>query len=61
MWESESETAAGREYGGGVLTSTKHGVKIEGFYQRENSWFVSSDIPSDLQVQIAEANFHLHK
>jgi hypothetical protein len=23
--------------------------------------FVSSDIPSDLQVQIGEANFHLHK
>jgi hypothetical protein len=38
MWESESERAAGREYGGGVHTSTKHGVKIEGFHQRENSW-----------------------
>jgi hypothetical protein len=41
MWESESETAAGREYGGGVLTSTKHGVKIEGFHQRGNSWYVN--------------------
>ncbi|XP_004504829.1 root phototropism protein 3-like isoform X2 [Cicer arietinum] len=61
MWESESEAAAGREYGGGILTSTKHGVKIEGFHQRGNSWYVSADIPSDLQVQIGEANFHLHK
>lgn len=39
MWESESEAAAGRrEYGGGILNSSKHGVKIEGFQQRGNSW-----------------------
>ncbi|XP_061355530.1 root phototropism protein 3-like [Gastrolobium bilobum] len=62
MWESESEsTAAGREYGGELLTSTKHGVKTEGFQQRDNSWYVSADIPSDLLVQIGEAKFHLHK
>ncbi|CAK8577997.1 unnamed protein product [Lathyrus sativus] len=61
MWESEGVTPNGREYGGDVLTSTKHGVKIEGFYQRANSWYVSADIPSDLHVQIGEANFYLHK
>ncbi|WVZ25027.1 hypothetical protein V8G54_003571 [Vigna mungo] len=61
MWESESESAAGREYGTGLLTSTKHSVKTEGFHQRGNSWYVSADIPSDLLVQIGEANFHLHK
>jgi len=97
MWESESESAAGREYGTGLLTSTKHSVKTEGFHQRGNSWYVqctlliflfvswlkinikisdkfafyirfmftcryvSADIPSDLVVQIGEANFHLHK
>lgn len=41
MWESEGVTPNGREYGGDVLTSTKHGVKIEGFYQRANSWYVN--------------------
>jgi len=41
MWESESESAAGREYGagGGLLTSSKHGVKIDGFEQRGQSWY----------------------
>ncbi|TKY59467.1 Root phototropism protein 3 [Spatholobus suberectus] len=62
MWESESESAAGgREYGNGLLTSAKHSVKTEGFQQRGNSWYVSADVPSDLQVQIGDANFHLHK
>ena len=40
MWESESESGAGREYGSGLLTSTKHSVKTEGFQQRGNSWYV---------------------
>ncbi|XP_027347483.1 root phototropism protein 3-like isoform X1 [Abrus precatorius] len=61
MWESESESVAGREYGNGLLTSTKHTVKTEGFQQRGKSWYVSADIPSDLLVQIGDANFHLHK
>nr|KYP61173.1 Root phototropism protein 3 [Cajanus cajan] len=61
MWESESESAAGREYGSGLLTSTKHSVKTEGFQQRGNSWYVTADIPSDLLVQIGDVNFHLHK
>jgi len=40
MWESESESAAGHKYGGGLLTSSNHGVKTEGFVQRGNSWYV---------------------
>ncbi|KAH1219553.1 Root phototropism protein 3 [Glycine max] len=61
MWESESESAATHKYGGGLLTSTNHGVKTEGFVQRGHSWYVATDIPSDFLVQIGEANFHLHK
>jgi len=44
MWESESESAAGREYGTGLLTSTKHSVKTEGFQQRGNSWYVQCSV-----------------
>ncbi|KAK7252294.1 hypothetical protein RIF29_36137 [Crotalaria pallida] len=62
MWESETEAAAGMKYGDdGLITSTKHGVKVEGFHQKGNSWYVTADIPSDLLVQIGEINFHLHK
>ncbi|KAK7246715.1 hypothetical protein RIF29_41585 [Crotalaria pallida] len=59
MWESGSE--AGQEYGAGLLSSSKHSVKTEGFVQRGHSWYVATDIPSDFLVQIGEANFHLHK
>ncbi|KAF1890442.1 hypothetical protein Lal_00041168 [Lupinus albus] len=59
MWESGSEV--GQEYGTGLLTSSKHSVKTEGFVQRGHSWYVATDIPSDFLVQIGEANFHLHK
>nr|GMC85563.1 root phototropism protein 3-like [Ipomoea batatas] len=61
MWESESESVSGRDYGNGVLTATKPGVKTDGFEQRGQSWYVATDIPSDLLVQIGDANFHLHK
>lgn len=61
MWESESESAAGHTYGGGLITSSSHGVKTEGFVQRGRSWYVATDIPSDFLVQIGEASFHLHK
>ncbi|XP_057428599.1 root phototropism protein 3-like [Lotus japonicus] len=61
MWESESESAAAQKYGGGILTSTKHGVKTEGFVQRGHSWYVATDVPSDFLVQIGETSFHLHK
>ncbi|KAI9176624.1 hypothetical protein LWI28_005163 [Acer negundo] len=61
MWESESESLGGREYGNGVLTSTKHTVKTDGFELRGKSWYVATDIPSDLLVQFGEVNFHLHK
>ncbi|KAI4296417.1 hypothetical protein L6164_036376 [Bauhinia variegata] len=61
MWESDSESAATREYGSGFLTSSKHGVKTDGFEKRGQSWYVATDIPSDLLVQIGQTNFHLHK
>lgn len=40
MWDSESESVGGRDYGNGVLTTSKHGVKTEGFEQRGQSWYV---------------------
>ncbi|KAK2662907.1 hypothetical protein Ddye_001481 [Dipteronia dyeriana] len=61
MWESESESLGGREYGNGVLTSTKHTVKTAGFELRGKSWYVATDIPSDLLVQFGDVHFHLHK
>ncbi|KAF8404682.1 hypothetical protein HHK36_009570 [Tetracentron sinense] len=61
MWESESESVSGRDYGNGVLSSTKHGVKTNGFEQRDKSWYIESDIQSDLLVQVGDVGFHLHK
>ncbi|GAA0164809.1 hypothetical protein LIER_20358 [Lithospermum erythrorhizon] len=62
MWESESDSGAGhRDFGNGVLTTTKLGLQTDGFEQRGLSWFVSTDIPSDLLVQIGDVTFHLHK
>ncbi|XP_049402077.1 root phototropism protein 3-like [Solanum stenotomum] len=61
MWESESESVSGRDYGNGVLSTTKHGVKTDGFEQKGQSWYVETDIPSDLLVQIGDVSFHLHK
>lgn len=40
MWESESESGGGRDYGNGVLTTSKHGLKTDGFEQRGHSWYV---------------------
>ncbi|KAK8562762.1 hypothetical protein V6N13_018675 [Hibiscus sabdariffa] len=61
MWESEAESVRGREYGNGVLNSSKHGVKTDGFELRGQSWYVATDIPGDLLVQVGDINFHLHK
>ncbi|KAL1812120.1 hypothetical protein ACET3Z_022185 [Daucus carota] len=61
MWDSESESVGGRDYGNGVLTTSKHGVKTDGFEQRGQSWFVATDVPSDFLVQIGDVSFHLHK
>ncbi|KAL1364912.1 hypothetical protein HN51_013055 [Arachis hypogaea] len=55
MWESQGDSAAG------LISSTKLGVQTQGFHQRGSSWYVSADIPSDLLIQVAETNFHLHK
>ncbi|KAI4318721.1 hypothetical protein MLD38_032392 [Melastoma candidum] len=62
MWESESESFSGRDYcNGGALTSNRQGVKTDGFELRDQSWYVATDIPSDLLVQVGEINFYLHK
>ncbi|KAI3770147.1 hypothetical protein L6452_01269 [Arctium lappa] len=61
MWDSESESVAGRDYDNGLLSSNKHGVHTDRFEQRGKSWFVATDIPSDFLVQIADVTFHLHK
>ncbi|KAL3515499.1 hypothetical protein ACH5RR_022401 [Cinchona calisaya] len=61
MWESESDTGGGRDYGNGVLSASKHGLKTDGFEQRGQSWFVATDIPSDFLVQTGDVSFHLHK
>lgn len=61
MWESESESAGGREYGNELLSSSKYGVKTDGFEFRDQSWYVATDVPSDLLVQVGGVSFHLHK
>ncbi|KAK9690601.1 hypothetical protein RND81_09G140000 [Saponaria officinalis] len=61
MWDSETESVNGRDFGNGTLATTKHGLQTDGFEQRGLSWFVATDIPSDLLVQIGEVSFHLHK
>lgn len=41
MWDSESESGRGAgDYGNGVLTTNKHGLKTDGFEQRGQSWYV---------------------
>ncbi|KAI3789072.1 hypothetical protein L2E82_01859 [Cichorium intybus] len=60
MWDSESESSAARNYDNGVL-SGRHSVQTDMFQQRGQSWYVATDIPSDLLVQIGETSFHLHK
>lgn len=61
MWESENESVSGRDYGNGVHSTSKNGVKTDSFEQKGQSWYVATDIPSDLLVQIEDVNFHLHK
>ncbi|XP_057812507.1 root phototropism protein 3 [Salvia miltiorrhiza] len=59
MWDSEMESGGGQDFG--VLSATKSGVRTDGFEQRGQSWYVATDIPSDLLVQIGDISFHLHK
>ncbi|KAL3620970.1 26S proteasome regulatory subunit 6B [Castilleja foliolosa] len=61
MWDSETESVGGRDYGNGVLSTSKPGVVTDGFEQKGQSWYVATDIPSDLLVQIEDVSFHLHK
>ncbi|KAJ1279651.1 hypothetical protein BS78_04G170500 [Paspalum vaginatum] len=64
MWESESESHGGERglvpVGGG--SSGRHeALKNDGFVRRDQSWYVNSDIPSDLLVKVGDVSFHLHK
>ncbi|KAI4310502.1 hypothetical protein MLD38_035476 [Melastoma candidum] len=64
MWESESESFSGRDYGNdGALTSNRQGVKTDGFELRDQSWEEISlaVIGVDLFVQVGGINFYLHK
>lgn len=63
MWESESD---GGERGlvpvlGGGSGRHDDGLKNDGFVRRDQSWYVNSDIPSDLLVKVGDVSFHLHK
>ncbi|KAK1278891.1 Root phototropism protein 3 [Acorus gramineus] len=66
MWESESDSAP---YGGvGDYKNSENdiglrtdGVKNDGFERKEHSWYVATDIPSDLLVRVGDYTFHLHK
>ncbi|XP_071691647.1 root phototropism protein 3-like [Rutidosis leptorrhynchoides] len=60
MWDSESESISGKNYNNGVL-KTSHGVRTDKFEQKGQSWYVVTDIPCDLMVQVGEISFHLHK
>nr|CAB3446974.1 unnamed protein product [Digitaria exilis] len=63
MWESESDSHVGERglvpVGG---SSGRHeALKNDGFVRRDQSWYVNSDIPSDLLVKVGNVSFHLHK
>ncbi|CAN6244799.1 unnamed protein product [Urochloa humidicola] len=64
MWESESESHVG-ERGlvpvGGSSGRHEAALKNDGFVRRDQSWYVNSDIPSDLLVKVGDVSFHLHK
>ncbi|CAM0945576.1 unnamed protein product [Alopecurus aequalis] len=61
MWESESD--AGERGLVPVLGgSDRHdALKSDGFVRRDQSWYVNSDIPSDLLVKVGDVSFNLHK
>ncbi|KAK4491194.1 hypothetical protein RD792_001926 [Penstemon davidsonii] len=61
MWDSEMESFGERDYENGVLSASKPGLNIDGFELKGQSWYVSTDIPSDFLVQIGDISFHLHK
>ncbi|EMS58616.1 hypothetical protein TRIUR3_04176 [Triticum urartu] len=63
MWESESDAGErGLVPVLGAGGSDRHdGLKTDGFVRRDHSWYVNSDIPSDLLVRVGDVSFHLHK
>ncbi|KAG8368616.1 hypothetical protein BUALT_Bualt15G0063900 [Buddleja alternifolia] len=40
MWDSETESVGGRDYGNGVLSTSKPGVQTDGFELKGQSWYV---------------------
>ncbi|KAJ4765252.1 Phototropic-responsive NPH3 family protein [Rhynchospora pubera] len=60
MWETESESR-GRERVSSLEIERHDGMKNDAFVRRDQSWYVSSDIPSDLLVKVGGISFHLHK
>eukprot|EP01018_Ginkgo_biloba_P005726 Gb_34273 [translate_table: standard] len=61
MWESENESHEGKNLNNCVINPIKHGMKADGFERRGQSWYVATDIPSDLVVEVRDVSFHLHK
>ncbi|XP_074568591.1 root phototropism protein 3 [Curcuma longa] len=63
MWEYESEAHGGRRDPGvsSVDFENNDSLKTDVFERRDQSWYVSSDIPSNLLVKVGCVSFHLHK
>ncbi|GLJ12078.1 hypothetical protein SUGI_0183490 [Cryptomeria japonica] len=61
MWESEFETQEGKGFSNCVVNPLKQGMKAEAFERRGRSWYVATDYPSDLVLEIQDVSFHLHK
>ncbi|KAH9321601.1 hypothetical protein KI387_016240 [Taxus chinensis] len=61
MWESENENQEGKGHSNCVINPLKHDMKADAFERRGRSWYVATDYPSDLVVEIQDVSFHLHK
>uniref|UniRef100_A0A1D1XTD0 Root phototropism protein 3 n=1 Tax=Anthurium amnicola TaxID=1678845 RepID=A0A1D1XTD0_9ARAE len=63
MWESESERGGGLVGAGGEYRDRQDGagLKTDGFEHRGQSWYVATDVPSDLLIRVGDISFHLHK
>ncbi|XP_026662011.2 root phototropism protein 3-like [Phoenix dactylifera] len=63
MWETKTESQSGRRgyYNYSFNPDEHDGLSMNEFTCRDNSWSVSSDVPSDLLVKVESYIFHLHK
>lgn len=61
MCDSDSESHEGKRHSNCVINPIKHGMKADGFERRGQSWYVATDFPNDLVVEIEDASFHIHK